>query len=158
MVHARAYIVWQGCTETCRVQINAMLGIMGWLEALPLTNSKVRLLRRFAGLAWIWLLVRVGNVLVNFVNNVKKNYGCWVKMVGDCDRSLRGRGTGCKVVEVDKVADSPGSQWPSCLLDFFLSGFLSLLLVFPGALSQSFVLSGCNSVPSAVFLCLLNEP
>ena len=82
-------------------------------------------------------------------------------MVGDCDRSLRGRGTGCskcKVVEVDKVADSPGSQRPSCLLGFFLSGFLSLLLVFSGALSQSFVLSGCNSVPSAVFLCLLNKP
>jgi hypothetical protein len=33
------------------------------------------------------------------------------------------------------LADSPGCQRPSCLLDSFLSGFLSLLLNFSGAVS-----------------------
>ena len=45
------------------------------------------------------------------------------------------------------LADSPGCQRPSCLPDSFLSGFLSLLLIFPDAFSQFLGLSRCVPLP-----------
>jgi len=45
------------------------------------------------------------------------------------------------------LADSPGCQRPSCLLDSFLSGFLGLLLVFSGAFPSPSFCPGVNSPP-----------